>query len=604
MMRGADRCQRQPNKALLCQVLPWEMALRALDIAVTRSVLPTTVICPLCQGNLVIVPDVRGGVWCRCWECKWAGDLIELGIKLWQLDPLSVLRKMVSRGVVMPDRILSRASVERYQADVLDYRASIRNLWENASRFPFQDIAEVSRLHDQFGLRSSHDRTRWLNQVGKFVGAAHINDVLADLKKDETCTSVIFPGTRWHHCLVIPSYDVPGRIAGYWFVGRDGRPEDWVFYWIDRARVRHGWGSPKDEHEAGLAFFDPDHIHSELFQTTSFVIGDPALALKMHGQYFRDHSDYLPLVVAYEGKEGYARTVWDSIPKRDWIFWAPNPTRELFAQARAANGRVCVLPFDETHDLRRLVTWLRNVRTAALPWREALAAQLHNLTDPQLESILLHMGLICVEDWRTFISACPEHAHGRLEACRGRQWPVRKLRMGSVVVADRPEGWFSDPGGELVSEAKIEVKATIRKQTMGKQKGWFSYHLLLCRYRGHEWYMMITPHDARDKLADDIHDYCIRNNIGVPLFSPCWRYRLLDVAMQLAEPRTLEITSRPVKRRMKKEEKILEAAASKDATDEPVECTGEPYDHSKVDHPEVSLNRRAKAPGKTRKGKK
>lgn len=560
MIKKLTSIGRPKVKIVLSQAIPWEQVLTALEIpAPVTPALPAITICPFCQGKFVIYPDIRGGTWCQCVNCKWAGDVIELGTKIWQLDVYNTLRKYESRGVVLADRLLFKATTDRYQKDILDYRAQINEFWQTSSKFSFQDTPDVARLHDQFMLNSQLDPARWYDQLGKYIGGANVRDAVRSLLADKWSLTTpylktIFPGGEWHNVLVLPTYDMPGRISGFWFTGRAGRyPDDWCFYRVERYKVRAGWGSPMDEREAGLAFYNPEHIYHKHFKDTIFVVNQPVLATMLHGRHLRDHSEYLPLVLAYDGPQGNSRKVWQCFPKSDLVFWSEQPTPNIFAQARAADGRVALLPFEPEVDLRRHMTWLRKARQQALYWPVALMSQLDRLTDPELEAVLIALELDHEDPWRAFLEHCPVETHPRLTACRTRRWPFPAVQAGGHRVAVRPEGWVSEQTGELISSVIPDVThAYVKPVGNGKS---YTYYTVVCRYKDQEWSFTERSVKLRSNLASLIEQEMIAAGLGIPRFSPMWRYRLLDVALKFSHPTIVKL-----KRKRKKKQGVSHAS--------------------------------------------
>ena len=135
--------------------------------------------------------------------------------------------------------------------------------------------------------------------------------------------------------LVIAFQDLPGRICGFLFIGRNADPAagDLVYKPLKFGSSRQG------TRQAGLAML-PSLLAepSPLLGDKAFVMTDPFVALRLQLRYMRSQSSMLPLVLAYFGPRAATRNVITQLPPRHWIFCGTSP--EMIRQARAARARV------------------------------------------------------------------------------------------------------------------------------------------------------------------------------------------------------------------------------------------------------------------------
>lgn len=538
---------RAVGEVILSQAVPWRQTLVALAARVPESdALPAAAGCPLCQGRMVVYPDVRAGVWCHCGSCGWVGDLIELSSRVWGLDLPAALRKLAACGVCLSPRTQDLAAVERYRAGVVAYRLGIRDFCDASTRFPFQDSATLRRLHDQFGLYSLDNADRWRTQLGGMVLGTTKTLASRAVRPNANPSDIyLFKGTGWDDLLTLSFQDVPGRACGFWFCGRQGAwPDDWLYHRIERY---HGFqaNTPPDERETGLAFLEAVAAHSPYFGDTAFVLcNQPQAALTLHGRHFRDHGDLLPVGLTYEGPRGVARHIWRCLPNKELVFWSPRPTREVFAQARAAGGRVALGPFDPQEEGRSHLAWLRRLRERARPWQEALAEAMERMSDSEVEDILLYLELSHVDAWKALVDRVPDEARPRLEALRTRHWPYKVIRMGPHQrLSERPEGWVMEDTGELVSDVTVRLQYAVRRKEQGGSTE--SYYYGYFTHKGRKWKLRGSTRHLRRHLAAEIEHRLIASGAGVPCYSPGWKYRLLDIALKFHKPKLARARPRP-----------------------------------------------------------
>jgi hypothetical protein len=141
-------------------------------------------------------------------------------------------------------------------------------------------------LQRHFGVLSSAED--WKSRTGRFIGSANRKETDAVLeptrtanwdavktKRSGSCPSRNFTGKKWDDLLVIPYWDLPGRICAFLFIGRDGKMHQDVKY----KSLIHG------SDEAGLAMLpalmDGRHSH---FGHTKFIMCDLDVAIRFHAR--------------------------------------------------------------------------------------------------------------------------------------------------------------------------------------------------------------------------------------------------------------------------------------------------------------------------------
>jgi hypothetical protein len=491
--------------------------------------LPAGVVCPFCGQGLNLYPDIQGGAWFNCDGCRQSGDMIELAAKVWNLDITTTIRKLSGRGVSLPPEMLLTENIDRYDINILQSRNRMKEYIETTSRRPFQDNEVYVRLHDQFGMTSRADPDRWRNQMGKFIGwservegeGAFRPGSIGMGKRGARGHDRVFLGRYWKEVLAIYFKCLPGRLSGIMFTGREGNyPKDWVFRWS----VNH-------THEAGLGFYESILNQTQQFGNTAFVTLDPILALRLHSKWFKDNSTPLPLVLAFDGPRAWSEFVWKYTPNRDWVFWGPTLTPELFAQASQVNGRVYIGNV-EPKDLTHHTVLLHRISDKAKRWDKVLETEIYRLDDQELERIIRSLRI--TDHQRTdFIRTRKSlPIRKRISTVLDLDYPNRAVKLVGIgklkTVIELPSGWYVD--GELISEARIRVETAYVRN--GEYK-----HKVRVKFRDRIIGIMMTHEEALYRMDEKIELILVRYRIGVPIIAKEWVPRLYEIAKLFSRPK-------------------------------------------------------------------
>lgn len=430
-------------------------------------------LCPLdsCLGRLTFYKDENaGGAWAYCNKCKFAGDTIEFAAAFWKLDLLTAIKKLQASGADMPvDRIMSDPLMRYFKAHT-DKRKRMWRFWQNARmRLLIDDNINLRALQRKLNIRLNLDKDRWLNGPGLFIGGStkqeadkcytpdaivHPDDITGDIR--------IFAG-GWKETLVIPFSDLPGRIKGFLFYGKDGRiPEDIVFG-LNRYNSAYVFDSHTSKGrsldiDCGLALYESINYATD----TLFVMCDPLLAIQMQCWHLQDNTKPAPVVSVYKAEIFRTETsVWRhlNIPL---IFWGA-PTAELFRHAKATDSLVSTVGFTATGPIKdfgstSLSEWLPRVKKEARSWEAVFEAVLHTLPTTQAEALLMGMGLQPAEI-KQIISKCPEALQMQLAPCL-KYSDTRSIVIKNVPIVESNRGWRTTLN-QLVCNAILRIEQII-----------------------------------------------------------------------------------------------------------------------------------------------
>jgi hypothetical protein len=529
----------------------WSELLPALGTPVSTTALPATVRCPLCQAErMTVYPDqALYGQWLHCAGCNFSGDTVEVASRAWGLDIPATLLRLAYQGVSLPPEALVPNKVQTYHEEHIGYRARINDFWRDCrERLAKHDTAEMAALVRTVAGVRPYEHAAWREWGGRYLGACNRVDAEGCLQPGSTDYRAhghhrghgaggrrIFVGGGWRDVLVVPFFDLPGRITGILFVGREGNPAkgDFVFKPTQFA------GRSGRFREAGLQMIDarlgPPHPH---LGDTVFVVPSAVMALMLQLRWMRANAIPLPIVGTFSDGVVATRSVWDRLPARPLVFFAPEVGDEVLVQAKYADAMVSRLAVSKRELQRDMnhrdpLAWLQAAKRAAVPWRTALRDRLRRLPLEAAEVLLLQMEF----DWselEEFVMGSPADLRDRLGPfLDGRLVPPRVKVSGRVVV-EKDDCWRLEPSGELVSNA------TIRLERILHTKRGDTFCRGIVRFRGE-----VVPFTERmDVISRGLlpwaRNFLLRSRKGLMNFQPTWSRKALSVALQLHQPEVNE----------------------------------------------------------------
>jgi hypothetical protein len=529
----------------------WNEVLALLGIHAQATALPTTVSCPHCSHDLYIYQDItNGGAWHYCPSCNFAGDTIELAASVWKQDIQTTILKLNARGITFPDDALDPRTIDKYIHTYVSYRKILLNLWLLArDQLPVYDTQAVTKLHERFTAGYSPNAVTWHKRGKKFLGGCHVDDVLRAFKHERASNiprekhhrllnaghDRVFKGRGWDAVLLIPFYDLPGRIKGFLFVGRDGDiSQDIVFRRASNQATKLRVGTDAASYDPGLSMYDTMLEYHPRYKNKTFVLTEPLTALHIQLRHMKQSNQPLPLVGSFTDGHLVNRWLWSTVFPRDFIFWGPRLTPELVQQARHANGRIAVskslAKLSENPNKMKPMQWLDLMDRMARTWQQVLEDEIRQASIPAAESLLLKLRLTNSEIME-FASGCKQDVLEKLEDL----FEISRRNFHSVVVDDKTiietdDGWCLE-NGSPVSDTTICLEQVIHHPN--KKKAF---------YRGH-----VTRNGQRVSFTEDAET--VENNIGKwlrallipagmgrPKISGKWQKQLLTIAQSFHEP--------------------------------------------------------------------
>lgn len=417
--------------------------------------LPAVTDCPLCgSARLHIYQDtLLGGEWHHCRACASTGDMISLAAAYWKLDLTEVVRRLSDDDLdaLLPGYVSQRKFYTGMERMVAESRAT--------------EQVRVNEAFQKAYLTVVTDKERWKSRLGRFAGVVHKSAYEKAFRSRWQKTSgqyALFPGYKWADVIVVPFYDMPGRVCGCWAFGRENETVFEVFSHVP-PKSHRTW-------ETGFGFMDavtngPDPT----FGDTVFVMNDTLIALKIHDKTFQSSDRPLPVLACHAYGNNWARLNNGTLTGKNLIFWSPVTTREILRQVKIADGSLTAADGVTESPSRQLAryspkSWLRYVQDNAMHWTLALEKFISTMDHPEMEATLSFMELT-IEEKIQFSANCSPETRERMRRM-DEHAVLRKVRLNHSYVEERQGCWYVAFDAErvrrLLTDAPFRIEQVIR----------------------------------------------------------------------------------------------------------------------------------------------
>ncbi len=485
--------------------------------------------------------------------------MIELAAAVWKMNPLNTLRKAKSKGIDLPGAVVADGAVDAYVKRHLEPRERARRFWQDAKDYFVSSEQPSLRWLQHFLGVYEHLTPTWQYHGAEFIGAAEVSVVrgLFDVEarpgySGKRRGTRFLKGPGWEDVIVIPFWDLPGRLCGFVFVGRKARVKADVFYHHAPEFVHQIRGKPvRAGHirtvEAGvtmsMSVLQQEKVH-DLFGSTVFVMDDPVLALRFQIRYMRNTEIPLALIGTYEEQPYRTQHVWDWLPSEDIVFWSPRQTTAMLRQAKEADAKISTASVGMSEADYNLRTrspeeWFRRVRNKTVSWREALQRRLQKATPDQAEELLLELGITGGE-LREFISTCRSKLAKRLQGIHDGRTSVRKISYGRHVICEDEGGWSVEGAiinacGDRNPHHRI-CDVVVRIEHILRTSNNRSYYRGIVRFGG-----KTIPFTEKVETLDKgtwawLKSLLTANGLGAPTGLGPWIRKIMDIAIRFCPP--------------------------------------------------------------------
>ena len=528
--------------------IAWYKLLPLVGIQSDANRLPIRINCPHCSGHhLGIYQDnILGGSWHYCSDCGAFGDMLELASGIWKLDVQETLLRLERHGLELPRNAVTSNDVSRYKKNYVEPQLRAHKLKDDSSRILAQGL-DVNFIQNKLSLNSNLTGAVWRERMGRFFGAA--DRVRADQTYRPFVTTKadvrvgrgrLFKGTGWGNVLVVPFQDMPGRVCGFLFVGRNAEPEDIIY-----RPVMCDWvGDKKLEKqiESGLCMYEVLHseiAHAHTFKNNIFVTANPFDALKIQNKHMRESSKPLPIVGSYHGifttTSGAQRfnlttqNAWESFPDKNFIFWGRRPAASIFNMASRANGRVCIVSGRKDVFWRPGEQWLQHLQEKAKPWMIALEQTILQIKDIDLRDFITQLR-IPEPLYHEFVRTCTNEARERIAAGSGSN-PNKKVFVNNKAISQNENGWWDDKTKSQISDAVLRIDHILYRELDNT-----TFYKGVIHFKGEDLPFCAEADEIERNTFKWMRQKLIAEKKEIMASAGTWSKHVLDIAMQFHRP--------------------------------------------------------------------
>lgn len=539
---------RPPRKTLNVHAV-WGQVLNALDVKFQGQILPQTVTCPLCASNRLTIyaEELAGGFWHFCFGCRHAGDMIELAAATWQLSIQATMVKLQRLGVPIPPEAVTPDAVECYEIQHLAYRKRINDFWEESrKRLYGSNSRELHQLQKKLGLSCDITEERWNQGPAHLIGASTKFEVEKTFHPKSTGSGSpnsqrnssgwrVFRGRRWGDVLVVPYYALPGKLAGFLFIGRDGGPDDLAY-----KRVRSEVVSGR-RFELGLGTLTTVLDCSQRWGKIVFAMDDPLLALRIQMKQFYQNLRPLPIVIWSSKEKMRSELCWHGLTDRKVVFWSPKINAQVVEKAAATQGWISLAgPRDYSPEgVEKYVNWtfhdglMRRIVDKGKKWRQAVAKNLVELTNAEIEDLFLQLRMT-KDQIGEILDLCDSESAERVRSLLDDCVIQKGIVMKGMDVVENNNGWFAikNRREELICNAILRLEQLVYQPR--SKKAFYRGKIL---FKGTET-PFCEPREVIEKNTGEwMQQTLLDHGQGLLQYQKSWNKDLLAVAQQFHGPK-------------------------------------------------------------------
>lgn len=449
------------------------------------------------------------------------------------LETREAVMNLKAYGIVQPSYYFKQA-LDAYQYKCSKAHHKYWDFWQKARKSELiYKCSELRATCAKLEIQPPKNPQGWLDGLGQLIGFAtkeeaedgivmpKMYDDSEEIRK-QTGPYRTFVGKHWKNVIVIPMFDMPGRIREFRFIGlNEGKL-------VQASKFLHH----KHTHQKSpaLAFFD--QIIKYTTHSKVLVMDDLITALKLQARNIKDGKGILPIAAADSSQFDLLK----SFPTINFTIFNPALNIEVFPKIKQSGSKVFIdSPGESSLGLiNKLKTdkWLAHITENSKDWKTALEEWLPSVRQPQRAAAIGNLELSALE----------------ISELQRQNYPVINeelenihKKIGTVVVAlgkqfyERTDGWVALPDHEIISPATVRVEAIFRTND-GKERlaGYVSY--------GDVKYKFVKPiNELKDKGCDFISS--ILKDAGVSVSGLDTRYDgyIYELALAFSKPRIVNL---------------------------------------------------------------
>ena len=513
--------------------ISWRKILSLLEVTTEAHALPTKVLCPICNSHqLLIFPDnILDGQWHSCKSCGSHGDIIQLAAHCWKLSIPATVKKMIAAGVILPKERSTNDYIQNYKTNHVDLPITLKETLDKSfGNIQAQGVIDISR---KYGWKIEGSSTWRKAGANRLVAGMHYS-VLEALFWPNTyksgsdvpgkyisnpSNSRIFVGRNWGDVLVIPYYDMPGRVCGITIIGRNADPDKDVLY---KCTLKN-----RDVKEAGLAG------HPKVFSTkgdTVFGFRDHISGVRLQMRHMGMKTEPLPLVLWRDDGNRRSRFAWDMFGNRKIIICDTKFSPEALAQAITSDGYMVTVADIDYGQPRET---LQKLEENSKHWSDAFENFAETATTPELEELVYSLPRAMTRKIFDKISVGTKE---RLKSLSKFRSVGRVVVLGTRLIEEREDSWYwtlekrrsraSHSSESLVADAVLRIDKVIYVSRSKK-----TYYQGRVKYLGTEYEFCVDRKKMTSKPFAWMQGFLLTKGKGLLRYSAKWEQAGIELAL-------------------------------------------------------------------------
>ena len=370
--------------------------------------------------------------------------------------------------------------------------------------------AKHFELFQTYQLWDGYRAGEWHKWMSQFVGMGTLRMMQGyDIK---------MPTKGFSQFLIVPYYDVPGRVSSLLFLNKN-------------KRAHRVFSAPKGMLEdAGLMMLELLDTHND----TVIAVHDPLFALQIQRRACNISSDPLKIIV-YDDQTNRA---WQTVHARRLIFWERENDVRLYSQSmKHPRAQIATKPGFQAVDLQRnlkgmsVAEILSRLETSAQPWGTAMKEFLLNGEFWRVSEAIKQLQLSAADIQRIY-DACSPSEKARVTQLFGEASVGNYITIGSMKIVESDDGWWILRGSdrELGCNAIIRLDAVVHIIDTGENvyEGTVSFKQEQIKFR--------VPVAEVEKNAAAWLRGLMMQHVGVLKLSKSLRLHIIEVAKQFHDP--------------------------------------------------------------------
>lgn len=480
--------------------------------------------------------------------------MIELLSVGWNLSIRAALLKYAAKNSSLPAEVTLPATVERYSREHIESRQRFATFWEEAKqRLLHRPGREIVTLLRQLNLYCEISQERWSAGPGKLLGSASRKSVEllfhpGIAKQDHNRISshrTVFTGRNWQNVLIIPYYQLPGKLSGFVFLGSGAILGDSTKGIVYKA-IPPVYLAPTKTINLGLGLLTTVQDAESKWGKIVFALEDPILALQLQMKQFFQNQRPLPLVT-WSDRDDYPPSTWHCLQNKKLVFWPRKFTSRVVGQAKHNNAWISTAGPAQDSD-RSLESYvidtfnkglLRRIVAKAKRWQKAMASRLGGVSNTEAEELLLKLQLTASE-LNAVLQECDEETITRVQRL------VREDIAEKVTVLNRREVYETEQGWYLNSNSKSKPRellcnAILRiDQVLYNQQTESAYYRGRVLFKGKQIPFCDTQTAVESNTGKWLQQLLLSKKLGLLKYLKSWSPHLVRIAQEFQEPELVE----------------------------------------------------------------